>query len=234
MRTNILLGALACLIGASGSAQMPPGLEGRDSYAIRTINMSEPCRFDAEYRRIEANKSDPRVAYIEGEPVVGRDDEAQGIDVRCRAISEQFEDNITFFDQKNGYLHLVFGAPVIADTLAYFAGNTPEDSVMLYTARWDDEWQTYAMQFRDGRWQSVGDRYLRPLHIESSDLVILPQFGRTFRVLHWDGERFIHKNWLTWTGTEFSLITAETAKKSWRCPESIRYFEPEERAQYCE
>ncbi|HET6421163.1 MAG TPA: hypothetical protein VFG19_13465, partial [Geobacteraceae bacterium] len=60
-----------------------------------------------------------------------------------------------------------------------------------------------------------------------------PQYGRTARVLTFDGARFHHKLWLTWDGTKF---TASTARKmpGWRCPDSYRYFSPSERKQYCQ
>lgn len=213
-------------------AQMPKGLPGRDSYAVREANPDEPCRFAAEYQRIRSNKSDPRVAYVEVEELV--QEEPLGFAARCRQISEQTEDGLTVFDRARGFLHLIFGEPRIGTALTYFAGTGKQFGVMLYSKRWDTEFETRALVWRDGAWQDVSSQLLAPLRLAANDYVIAPQYGRTFRVLRWDGDTFRHRGWFTWTGTKFAPVADGAARKSWRCPDSFRYFEPAARRIYCQ
>jgi hypothetical protein len=219
-----MLAILAAMI-AVVNAQMPPGLPNRDSYAIRKIDPSAPCRFEGEYRKIRSQKTDPRVAFLELEDFVVADkDERVGFEARCKQLAEQTEDGIVVFDKARGYLHLVFGSPVISTSLAYFS-----PGVMLYVSRADDEWNAFAFAWRDGKWVDVTKEYLGPLNLASDDLLILPQYGRTLRVLN----AFRHKQWLTWDGKRFKPLDAKTGKATWRCPDGLRYFEPKQRAQYC-
>lgn len=222
---SLILAAFTSLV----SAQMPPGLPGRDSYGIRKIDPSKPCRFEAEYRKIRAQKSDPRVAYLELEELAVPDkDERIGFEARCKQVAEQTEDGITTFDKARGYLHLIFGSPVVSTSVVSFA-----PGVILYVSRFDDEWKTFAFAWRDNRWLDVTGEYLGPLKLRATDLLLLPQYGRTIRVLTRSGESFRHKQWLTWDGRQFKTLDAQLGKATWRCPDSFRYFEPNDRVQYC-
>lgn len=220
---------IAATVTAIASAQMPPGLPNRDSYAIREVDPAAPCRFEAEYRKIRAQKSDPRVAYLELEELAVPDkDDRIGFDARCKQIAEQTEDGLTIYDRSRGYLHLIFGSPSISVSLAYFA-----PGVILYVSRWDEEWRSFAFAWRDGKWLDVTKEYLGMLNLRTDDLLIVPQYGRTLRVLTRTGDAFKHRQWLTWDGRRFQALDAKTGRATWRCPDSFRYFESTERAQYC-
>jgi len=216
-------------------AQMPPGLPGRDSYAIRKVDPKAPCRFAGEYKKVQGNKTDPRVAYIEVEKLtLEAGDEPDGMSARCKEIAEQTEDGIAVFDAARGYLQLIAGSPVINTTLAYFAPAAGKGyGVMLYVARWDDDWKTFVFAWRDGAWRDATKEYLGPLGLGKDDLPLPPQYGRTMRVLTKDGETFRHKQWLRWDGGKFVVEKAGAGKAAWRCPDGIRYFEAGERKVYC-
>ncbi|HUQ90518.1 MAG TPA: hypothetical protein VM120_02475, partial [Bryobacteraceae bacterium] len=144
------------------------------------------------------------------------------------------EDGVVTFDPARGYLHLIFGSPVIGATVAYFAPVNPKEfGVILYGSRWDEEWKTFAFAWRGNKWLDVTREYLGALNLKSDDLLVLPQYGRTLRVLTRAGEAFRHKQWLAWDGLQFKPLDAKAGRAGWKCPDSFRYFEPRERAQYC-
>jgi hypothetical protein len=225
---------LTCAIALAAPAQMPRGLPGRDSYAIREIKPNEPCRFAAEYQKIKANKADPRVAYVETEAIVAAGEAQVGFDGQCRVISQQTEDGIVVFDRLRGFLHIFAGDAKINTALAYFAGAKGSPGVTLYVKRWDDEWKTFVLAWSDGKWRNVTEQYLGPLKLDPQDYLVAPQYGRTIRVLRWDGARFRHQRWLTWDGRSFQPLDEKTGRATWRCPESYRYFDPADRAAYCQ
>lgn len=220
-------------LGALAWPQMPPGLAGRDSYAIRKVDPKAPCRFAAEYERIKGTKTDPRVAYIEADALVAGEDDPLGFEARCRQLSGQTEDGIVFHDRPRGFLHLIFGSPRINTQVAYFAGTGGAHGVMLYVARWDDESKAYALGFRGGQWRDVTAEFLGPLRLQPEELLLLPQYGRTVRVLKHKDDGLVHSRYLSWNGRALVALPAKTGKASWRCPETYRYWEPAERAVYC-
>jgi len=215
-------------------AQMPPGIPGVDHYAIRKIKENEPCKFEREYYRIRSKKSDPRVAFIDLHPIVHKGEAPLGFQDLCDAISEQSEDGVVVFDQQRAFLHLLFGdEATISDAIAYFSSKSNSPGIILYVTRIDIDWQAFVFEYRNNKWKDVTAQYLGPFHLGKHDYIVVPQYGRTARVLTFDGARFHHKLWLTWDGTKF---TASTARKmpGWRCPDSYRYFSPSERKQYCQ
>lgn len=220
-------------LAAAAAAQMPRGLPGRDSYAIREVNPKEPCRFAAEYEKVKGNKSDPRVAYVETNAIVAADEAPTGFDGQCRVIAEQTEDGVVVFDRPRGFLHIFAGDSKINTALAYFRGTKGALGVTLSVSRWDDEWKSFVLAWVNGKWQDVTKKYLEPLKLAPEDYLVVPQFGRTIRVLRWDGERFAHKQWLTWNGQSFQALDDKSGRATWRCPESYRYFAPSERGAYC-
>jgi hypothetical protein len=224
---------LAFALALTAVPQMPRGLPGRDSYAIRKVNPNEPCRFAAEYQKIKADKTDPRVAYIETESIVAADEAQVGFDGQCRVISQQTEDGIVVFDRLRGFLHIFAGDAKINTALAYFAGAKGSPGVTLYVNRWDDDWKIFVLAWIDGKWRDVTANYLGPLNLAPEDYLVAPQYGRTIRVLRRDGDRFRHQRWLTWDGRSFQPLDEKTGRSTWRCPESYRYFHPADRAVYC-
>jgi hypothetical protein len=235
---NVCAQAMQCTIvlvtfTTLSHAQMPPGLHGVDHYAIRKIDESEPCKFEREYYRIRSKKSDPRVAFIDLHPLVHKGEAPLDFQDLCAAVSQQSEDGVVVFDRRHAFLHLLFGdEATVSDAITYFSGPSKSPGVILYVTRRDIDWRSYIFEYRNNKWKDVTDQYLGPFHLGKKDYVVAPQYGRTARVLTFDGTRFHHKLWLTWDGTKF---TASTTRKipGWRCPDSYRYFAPSEREQYC-
>ena len=218
---------------AHGSGEKPKGLP-TDHFAIRKLDEHAPCRFVSEYRRIRSNKTDPRIAYIDLSPVVHAGEATDGnFNSLCKDIAQQTEDGVVFFDRNNAFLQLIWGDEgIVNDAIAYFSGPSKSPGVILYVTRRDIDWRPYVFEYRNDKWKDVTNKYLGPFRLNKSDYIVVPQYGRTARVLTHDGMRFHHKLWLTWDGTKF---VASTAKKvpGWRCPDSYRYFDPSERRQYC-
>lgn len=213
---------------------MPPSLPGIEHYAIRKINENAPCKFENEYRRIKSKKTDPRVAFIDLHPLVHKGEAPLGFDGLCSVVSQQSEDGVVVFDRNHAFLHLLFGdQAIVGDAITYFSSSTRSFGVMLYVTRYEEDWSAYVFEFRNNKWIDVTAQYLGPFHLGKKDYIVAPQYGRTARVLTYDGKQFHHKMWLTWDGTKFN---ASSAKKvpGWRCPDSYRYFSPSERRQYCQ
>jgi hypothetical protein len=214
-------------------AQMPKGLPGLPYYAVRKDKPNLPCTFEPVYKRIKSNKTDPRVAFIDLYPIIHANEAPVGFYGLCTAISQQGEDNLVVFDKVHAFLHILWGDPTISQTITYFSGTHKLTGVILSVTRFEDDWHSYVFEYRDSKWYDVTKRYLGPFNLSREDYIVVPQYGRTARVLTFDGMRFRHKLWLTWDGTKF---TASTARKmpGWRCPDSYRYFDPSERKQYCQ
>lgn len=224
---------LITTVAGTGWAQMPPGLPHRDSYAIRKIDPAAPCSFEAEYKKIQTKKSDPRVAFVEVESPVndGAEISFPGL---CKAVSQQTEDGLVTYDAPHGFLQIISGMAVNNTAVAYFAGDGGAPGVMLYVRRMDDEWNNFVLAYREGKWKDVSKEYLGSFALTDKDYLVVPQYGRLIRVLRYDGTKFVHRDWLTWNGKQFVKTTAADAKKvGWRCPDTYRYFEPAERGQYC-
>ena len=227
--------ALLFLVGVSASAQ-----EAHPKDKVRFPDRPEatrypepPCSFAPEYHRIQSNKSDPRVAFMEIKLVITPGSEESDLYGLCAEVSGQTPDTVPLFDRAHGYMQLLTeGEPEVAnEAIAYFS--TPNDSgVMLYAEMFDTKFQSFVMAYRDKRWEDVTAQYLGPFHITKKDYIIVPQYGRTARVLTYDGDRYKHKLWLTWTGTKFEEAPGKPA--GWRCPDGYRYFRAEDRAQLCQ
>jgi hypothetical protein len=192
-----------------------------------------PCTFEKEYNGVKHNKTDPRVAYIDLTPIVKSGVANVSFYALCCEVSQQTEDAHAVFDRNHGFFQIFYEDPLITDAIAYFNGIAKSSGVMLYVTRDDTDWQSYVFMFSNNKWHDVTTQYLGPFHLGKKDYIVVPQYGRSARVLTYDGKRFHHKMWLTWDGTKFN---ASTAKKmpGWRCPDSYRYFAPSERAQYCQ
>ena len=153
----------------------------------------------------------------------------------CLIISDQTEDTNAFFDKAREFLHIIWGESSVNEALSYFAGASSTPGVILYMKRYGSEFQPFVFAYRNDEWRDLTKDYLGPFHLAPNDYIVVPQYGRTARVLTFDPEKqtFHHKLWLHWTGLKFE---AETAKpKDWRCPDSYsRYFTPEDRRQCCE
>jgi hypothetical protein len=223
---------LSALFYFSAIVLFVPYLLAQSHHITNNTGPNIPCRFEPEYYRIKSDKTDPRVAYIEITPKmkIGGDFSVHEL---CLDIAQQTEDAHVIFDRKHGFFHVFYDGPSTGDAIAYFAGTNKSPGIMLYVTRFLDDWQTGVFAYRNNKWENVTAQYLGPFHLGKKDYIIVPQYGRSARVLTYDGKQFHHKMWLTWDGTKF---TASTAKKmpGWRCPDSYRYFDSSERRQYCQ
>ena len=115
---------------------MPPGLPGIEHYAIRRIDEKARCKFEPVYRSIRANKTDPRVAYIELFPLVHANEADVGFYGLCKAVSQQAEDNVVVYDRSHAFLHILWGEEAnISDAITYFSGLAPSPGVILFVTR---------------------------------------------------------------------------------------------------
>ncbi len=225
--TTLLLNA------ALANAQMPPSVSG-DTYIIRKVKPG-PCTFAPVYQHVKSNKSDPRVAYIELYNLVHTNEAPSSFYSLCTAISEQAEDNVVVYDRAHAFLHILWGDEGdISDAVTYFSSTTRTAGIILFVTRYAEDWRAFVFAYGNNKWKDVTAQYLGPFHLGKKDYVVVPQYGRTARVLTFNeaSNRFHHKMWLTWNGVKF---VASIAKKmpGWKCPDSYKYFAPTERAQYC-
>jgi hypothetical protein len=245
VKTLPLASAAAALVFAlavpskAQTQKKPEAPASKDNpFIIRHTDPNAACKFAAEYKLIEGNKNDPRVAYIELDKFVSPENESTFSSL-CDTISGQTEDTHVLFDKAHGFLHLVTGQEVVNSALAYFAGGAGKPGVILYVKRFDTDFHSFVFTYADRKWQNVTERYLGPLHLQKNDFIIVPQYGRTARVLAIDPKadpdtaagKFHQKLWIRWTGDKF-----EPAAKpaDWRCPDSYnRFFPAADRAQYC-
>jgi hypothetical protein len=189
------------------------------------------CRFESEYHRIKFDKTDPRVAYIDITPLMKMGGDFSFREL-CLDISQQTEDSHVIFDRHRGFFQIFFEDLTTTDAIAYFAGHNKSPGVMLYVTRYLDYWRTGVFAYRNNKWKNFTNEYLGRFHLSKDDYIIVPQYGRTARVLSYDGVHFHHKLWLTWDGTKF---TASTARKmpGWHCPDAYLDFDPPARREYC-
>jgi len=208
-------------------------------FIVRKVNPNAPCKFAPEYKLIQGNKTDPRVAYIELAKFVN-DDQPLTFRYLCDVIAEQTEDTHVLFDKARGFLQLVTGQELVNDALAYFSGTKSNPGVVLYVKRSDTEFHSFVFTYADQKWQNVTERYLGHLHLQKYDYIVVPQYGVTARVLTIDPKadpdaeagKFHHKMWLRWDGEKFQKVSEKPA--DWRCPDTYsRYFDANARSQYC-
>ncbi len=219
-RSN-LLGVLLLGVATSGWGQMPKGIPGRDSYAIRKIDPGTPCRFASELARVKNNKGDARVAFVELSVKIEAETGLEE-DAFCRLVSDQAEDSVATFDGKNGFFQVMTGSADVNRAVAVFGG---PGGVVLYVKRHGPEWTTWVFQHVGGEWRDLTKRYWKSKHYP-----VAPQYGRTFRLMTGLEEESVRPaGWLRWNGLGF--VTG--SGMGWKCPESYRLFEPRERSAYC-
>ncbi len=204
-----------------------------DESWVRDVDPNAPCTFGPIFERISEHKSDPRTAFIEVSPFVHTDFPLK-FDNLCRMISDQTEDTRAVFDSAHGFLHIVWGEPMMNEALAYFAGGSNKPGVVLYMKRFDTDFHPFVFAYRNQQWHDVTKEYLGSLNLTNKDYIVVPQYGRTARILTYDDNTstFHHKLWLHWNGAQFEPQTAKP--KDWRCPDSYRYFPAQERHQFCQ
>jgi len=207
-------------------------VSSEDPFIVRKVDPNARCTFAPEYLRIKNKKNDTRVAFIELHSLVHADEPPFDFTDLCKVISEQTEDGVVYYDRSNGFFQVMWGEPVFNEAVAYFSGASNTPGVILYVNRADETWRAFVFAYRNNKWKDVTTLYLGPFRLGRKDYIVVPQYGRSARVITFDGKRFHHKLWLTWNGTKF---TASTAKEmpGWRCPDSYPYFAPSERSQYC-
>lgn len=216
--------SLLLLAALSLCAQMPKGLPGRDSYAIRTLKEGEACRFAADYAKAKSNKQDPRVAFVEIATLL-EGEGGLGFDDFCRLVSDQAEDSIATYDAKNGFFQVMTGRADINWAVAAFSGTPGQPGIIMLVRREAEDWQTWIYRHSGGQWQNLTAQLWKSPHYP-----VLPQYGRTIRLMRGLADNQPRPaGWLTWNGQRF--VPASSA--SWRCPDSYRYFEPARRAPYC-
>lgn len=234
IKTLVTFGLLGLCGAPVAMAEMPDGLPNRDSYAVRKTD-GGPCRFRSEYEKLKNNKKDPRVAYLETGSLLNGDVHASALESRCLSLAQQNEDTIAYFDGKNGFLQLIHGEPFINESLAYFSGKAGAYGVMLYVSRDDDEWTIAALQYREGKWSNESAKFIAPLGLIATDALLVPQYGRTLRVMSRGDSGFHHKAWLTWNGSAFVPLKKTTAADAgWRCPASYQSFDARDRQSFCQ
>ena len=235
--STFTLCALILLCGGIASARKTANnpVTTEDPFVVRKVDLNAPCTFASEYRRIKNKKSDPRVAFIELRNLVHAEFDPLPFDFSdlCKVISEQTEDGVVFYDGSRAFFQVIWGESEVNEAVTYFSDRANTPGVVLYVNRVDTIYRAFVFTYADNRWHDVTAQYLGPFHLGKKDYIVVPQYGRTARVLTYDGKQFHHKMWLTWDGTKFN---ASTAKKmpGWRCPDSYRYFAPSERRQYCQ
>ncbi len=209
-------------------------VSSEDPFIVRKVDPNARCTFASEYLHIQNKKNDPRVAFIELHSLVHADEPTFDFSDLCKVISKQTEDGVVFFDRSRGFFQVIWGEPVFNEAIAYFSGASNTPGVMLYVNRADEIWRAFVFAYRNNKWQDVTRQYLGPFHLGKKDYIVVPQYGRTARVLTFGeaSNRFHHKMWLTWDGTKFMASTAKNIP-GWKCPDSYQYFPPAERGQYC-
>jgi hypothetical protein len=195
----------------------------------RKVDPQAPCKFAAEYWRIRSNKADPRVAFIELDKLTKntyRDTDLAflqplGFENACKAISNQIEETKAFFDQARGYLYVEGGEGDMDgdEALAYFSEHAPKSGITLLSSRFFDGFNVFALAYHSGQWQNVTSHYLGSLQLSEYDYVVVPQYGRTARVMTYDpkNSEFHHKLWLHWDGVKFQPTIVKPT--DWRCPD---------------
>ncbi len=228
----------SCTFAQSGSKNSDKS-SSDNPFIVRKVDPHAPCKFAAEYKLLERNKTDPRIAFIELSKFVSPEEQLT-FHYLCDVISEQTEDTHVIFDKSHGFLQLVTGQELVNDALAYFSGTKPNPGVILYVKRSDTEFHSFVFTYADQKWQDVTERYLGHLHLQKYDYIVVPQYGLTARVLTIDPKadsdteagKFHHKMWLHWNGERFEKVNEKPS--DWRCPDVYsRYFEASARAQYC-
>lgn len=213
--------------------EAPPNAND-DELTIRHDNPNVPCRFAPIYAKIKQNKNDPRVAFLELADYVDPGSDMKFKD-RCRQLTNQNEEYEAFFDKAHAFLLITLGAgPGADESLAFFAGVSPKPGIMLYSSR--TEFKHFVFVYRDQKWQDATKHYLAAFNLGPNDHIIVPQYGRTARVLTYDANapaHFQHKLWLHWTGTKFEPQTEKP--KDWRCPDAYtpKLFDPTDLQAFC-
>ncbi len=206
--------------------------------AIRKID-NKPCSFETTYHQIRNDKTDPRVALMDNWSIVLPDfsgSAAEGSAHVCSLISNQTEENIAVFDAKNKFMHILVALePYLTnDAITYFAGKDGRPGIMIYASGGSAPFRTVALTYQNGKWQDVTQKYLGAFKLTSDNFLVLPQYGRTARILSQDNEEhFHHKGWITWNGEKFEFSSAKT-HPGWQCPETYPdYFAPDREAEIC-
>jgi hypothetical protein len=218
----------------NGKKKSPP--PGSDWHFVRHVDVNAPCKFAAVYQRINEDKTDPRVAFIEVSRFVHVEEKLNFRDL-CQEISDQSLDTYAVFDKSRGFLQIVWGGDIsdMTDALAYFSGRSSRSGVILYMKRdGEQSFQPFVFTYQNEEWHDVTKDYLGEFKLGPSDYIVVPQYGRTARVVTYNAEKreFHHKLWLHWNGVKFEAQASKP--KDWRCPDSYRYIGDDERPQCCQ
>jgi hypothetical protein len=154
----------------------------------------------------------------------------------CKIISNQTEEITSFFDPARGYLQAIGGESSVNEALAYFSHSDKKSGIVLYVKRSFEESRSFVFTHVNGSWRDVTANYLGPLPLAKDDYIVVPQYGRTARILTFDAadSQLHHKLWIRWDGTRFQPTSV--APSDWRCPDVYgkrRMFPEEEILAVC-
>ncbi len=224
MRNKLTRQILGTLLGlcftwqASGAGKQSQGVDHGGEVDKST------CRFAPEYRRIRSNKADPRVAFIELSKFAYKDkslaNEIADFDSTCKIVSNQIGGLLSIFDRAHGYFmaqndQVDMG---LDRTVAFFSEHSPKPGIILFVDRDSTTSVPLVFSYRNSSWQNVTSEYLGPFHLSEHDYIVVPQYGRTARVMTIDPKdaTLRHNFWLHWDGVKFQRT--ETKPSDWRCP----------------
>lgn len=224
MRNKLTLQILGVLFGVCLASQASDPAKQTQGVDHGGDPENSPCRFAPEYRRIQSTKSDPRVAFIELSKFAYKDkslaNQIANFDSTCKIISSQTSGLISIFDRAHGYL-MVQNDQVdmgLDQTVSYFSTRPHNPGIVLFVARDSTTSTPMVFSYRDAKWRNVTAEYLGAFRLSEHDHIVVPQFGRTARVMTIDPNdaSLHHSFWLHWDGVKFERFEAKPS--DWRCP----------------